>query len=99
MKRRSPLFVVLALCLAMTIILGACARQPAATDSGVSASTVLSQSAGVLTALATLPPAPTDPATQAQIAGWQSWAAWLAPLAANLGESLLAGRLTAASGG
>lgn len=48
----------------------------------------LQQSAGVLSAIATLPPVPADAKTQAQVAGWQAWAAYLAPLVESVGVGI-----------
>lgn len=68
---------------------GANGRQAPTVSTTVS--TALAQAAGVMQAIATLPPAPVDEATQKQLAGWKAWAAYLAPIVGVAAKAVVVG--------
>jgi hypothetical protein len=80
------------------LALAGCAEKTTTGATGQQASTVpatvstaLSQAAGVMQAIATLPEAPVDEATQKQLAGWKAWAAYLAPIVGVAAKAVVAG--------
>jgi predicted small secreted protein len=90
--------IIIAILVVSALGLAGCAGKTITGASGQQTSTVpatvstaLTQAAGVMQAIATLPPAPVDDATQKQLAGWKAWAAYLAPLVGVAAKAVISG--------